>query len=370
MPAKRPCKIFVSATGQNDGKTTVSLGLIYAFRERSKEVGFIKPIGQRYLIEQNEKIDEDSVLIEKVCDMDSSLKDMSPIAVERGFTQEYILKSKKQKLTQKIKTAFKRVAKGKDIVVIEGTGHAGVGSVFDLCNATVAKILDSKVIIVSSGGIGRPIDEIMLNAALFKKKGVKIAGVIINKVKPKKYDKINRLVRMGLKRKGLKVLGVIPYKELLPEPTVGQILDELDFKLLNSGGCLEASVDRVLVGAMGPADALKYFSHRSLVITPGDREDIILALVNFHNSHSKEGIEIAGIVLSGGLKPSQSVIGKVKQARIPLLLAEADTYSVAAKIHDLTVKIRPQDSEKTRVIKGLIEEYVDIDLLMRQLQCA
>ncbi len=367
MPqGKKVHKIFISATGQNDGKTTVSLGLICAFAERFKEVGFIKPIGQRYLIEEHAKVDEDSLLIEKVCNIECNIKDMSPIAVERGFTKEYILDGKRNRLAKKIETAFKRVAKGKDLVVIEGTGHAGVGSVFDLSNATVAKMLDSRVVIVSSGGIGRPIDEIMLNAALFEKKKVKIAGVIVNKVKPHKYRKVNRLVRMGLKRKGLKVLGVIPYKKLLSAPTVGQVLKELNLKLLGGAEFLQRTVAKILIGAMDSHDALKYFSGGSLIVTPGDRDDIISAVVGFQKARAKKGVHIAGIVLSGGLKPQRKIINLVKRAEIPLLLAEDDTYSVASELHDLTVKTRPEDFEKAWIIRDLIKKYVDIERLTKQ----
>lgn len=367
MPKKKVRKIFISATGQNDGKTVVSLGLIFAFKERFKRVGFIKPVGQRYLIVKGEKIDEDSVLIEKACGIECEIQDMSPVAIEKGFTRRYILKGGKKELVQRIKASFKAVAKDKDLVVIEGTGHAGVGSVFDLSNATVAKMLGSKVVIVSSGGIGRPIDEIMLNAALFKKEGVEIAGVIINKVRPEKYEKVNRIVRAGLKKKGLRVFGVIPYKKLLSAPTVGQVLDELNFKLLSCTGSLDVTVGKILVGAMSPHEALKYFSDRSLIITPGDREDLILAVVGFQMDRAGDGIHISGIVLTGGLKPHKTVIDLVKRAKIPLLSAAGDTYSVASKIHDLTVKIRPEDSGKTRMIRDLIEKYVDIEMLSRQL---
>ena len=367
MANRRLRKIFISATGQNDGKTVVSLGLIYAFKERFKKVGFIKPIGQRYLIEKDEKVDEDSVLIEKACGIECAIKDMSPIAVERGFTKRYILKSRKKELARRIKTSFKRVSKDKDFVVIEGTGHAGVGSVFDLSNATVAKMLGSKVVIVTSGGIGRPIDEIMLNKALFEKEGVELAGVIVNKVISEKYKKVDQIVRMGLKKKGLDVFGVIPYKPILSEPTVRQIAEELNFELLCGEGCLEIWVDKILVGAMAPHDALRYFSDRSLIITPGDREDMILAVVGFQMDRAKDGLRIAGIILSGGIRPHRTVIGLVKRAGIPLLLAEGDTYSVASRVHDLTVKVRAEDSDKTQIIKDLVEEYVDIDALSSKL---
>ncbi len=361
-----PDRIFISATGQNDGKTVVSLGLIYAFKERFERVGFIKPVGQRYIIEQGEQIDEDSVLIDKLCATGAKIKDTSPITIDRGFTQKYILRGNKKRLVEQIKKSFKCVARGKDLVVIEGTGHAGVGSVFDLSNAAVAKMLDSRAVIISSGGIGRPIDQIVLNAALFEKMGVKIAGVIINKVRPEKYKKVSRIVRLGLKRKGFKVLGVIPYKDVLSEPTVAQIIEELKFKLLNEGNSLTTNIGKILVGAMSPHDALKYFSSKSLIITPGDREDIISAIVGYQADKAKEGVRIAGIILSGGIKPHNSLIDLVRRAKIPLMLAQEDTYRIASQIHDLKVKIRPEDAIKTRVIKNLIEEYVDIKALARQ----
>ncbi|MBN3038176.1 MAG: AAA family ATPase [Candidatus Omnitrophica bacterium] len=367
MPRRRVGRIFISATGQNDGKTVVSLGLIYAFKDRFERVGFIKPVGQRYVVEQDEKVDEDSVVIEKICGIECAIKDMSPIAIEKGFTSKYVQKGGRNKLAQRIKKSFKTVARNKDLVIIEGTGHAGVGSVFDLCNATVAKMLESKVVIVSSGGIGRPIDEITLNAALFEKKGVEIAGVIINKVKPEKFDKVNKLVRLGLKRKGLRVLGVIPYRELLSEPTIGQIADELDFKLLNCDGCLDMRVAKILVGAMGPHEALRYFSDKSLIITPGDREDMILTVAGYQMEKAKEGMQIAGIVLSGGIKPHKTIVDLLKGANIPLLLATGDTYSVASRVHDLAVKLKPEDSEKAGIIRDLIERYVDIELLAKHL---
>jgi len=222
-------KVFIAATKQNDGKTSVALGLILNLQKVFKQIGFIKPVGQRYLEEEGFKIDEDSLLIEesvKLCGIKCKLKDMSPVAVEKGFTENYILKPSHQVITRQIRESFKRISRGKDLVIIEGTGHAGVGSVFDHSNAQVARVLGSKVILISSGGIGRPIDEIVLNKALFDKEGVKLLGVIINKVIPEKFDKINNLVRKGLRRKGVDVLGVIPYNPTLSYPTIKQISEE------------------------------------------------------------------------------------------------------------------------------------------------
>ena len=248
MPKEKTRKIFISATGQNDGKTVVSLGLIFAFKERFGKIGFIKPVGQRYLIVQGEKIDEDSVLIEKACGIECAIKDMSPVAIERGFTRRYILEGNKKELAQRIKASFKAVAKDKDFVVIEGTGHAGVGSCFDLSNAVVAKLLGSKVIILTPGGVGRPIDEAMLNKALFDAEGVELAGVVVNKVLPQKFKKVKKFVKMGFEKKNLPVLSVLPYQKRLDLPTMREIFEELKIKLLCGEKNLENTVDRILIG--------------------------------------------------------------------------------------------------------------------------
>ena len=184
LGGRRTKRIFVAATRQNVGKTTVSLGLISALSKRYQNIGFIKPVGQRYMIEDGYKIDEDSVLIERIFNFKYSLHDMSPIAIEKGYTERFLKGRATEDISMSIKDSFNRIAENKDLVIIEGTGHAGVGSVFDMSNAAVAKMLGSKVILVSPGGIGGAIDEVMLNKSVFDKQGVKIAGVIVNKVLP------------------------------------------------------------------------------------------------------------------------------------------------------------------------------------------
>jgi BioD-like phosphotransacetylase family protein len=357
-------KIFVAATKQNDGKTTVSLGLICNFQQRFKKVAFIKPIGQRYLEEEGLKIDEDSLFIEEACGMRMSLRDMSPIAVEKGFTENYILRPNKNSITRQINESFHRVCKGQDLVVIEGTGHAGVGSVFDHSNATVAKMFGSKVIIVSSGGIGRPIDEILLNKALFDKEGVRLLGVIINKVLPEKFEKINTLVRKGLETKGVSVLGVIPYNPMLSYPSVKQILEETNFQLLCGEDFLESYISRVIVGAMKPANALKYMVDDSLLIVPGDSEAMITTALQNYRETDKTKLKISGIILSGGIIPDEPIMDLLSKATIPVLLAPTDTYSVSSCIHDLTVKIRPENTAKINTAIKLIKDYVDLDKIL------
>ncbi len=360
-------KIFIAATKQNDGKTTVSLGLICNFKQMVKNVGFIKPIGQRYLEENGVKIDEDSILIEEFCRIGkgNSLKDMSPIAVEKGFTEKYISRPNKRHITEQIEAAFRRVCKGKELVVIEGTGHAGVGSVFDHSNAAVAKLLGAKVVIVSSGGVGRPIDEIILNKALFDKIGVKVLGVIINKVLPDKFDKINELVRKGLQRTGIDVLGVIPFNPMLSYPTVKQIIEETNFQLLCGKDFLESYISKVIVGAMRPANALRYLVDDSMLIVPGDSDGIIKAALSCYRDSEKGRLKISGMIISGGLEPDKEIMNLLLAAQIPILLAAPDTYTVSSVIHDITVKIRPENTTKIAAAVKLVKEYVDIGKILK-----
>ncbi|MEW5758234.1 MAG: AAA family ATPase [Candidatus Omnitrophota bacterium] len=346
-------KIFLAATSQNEGKTTVSLGLIANLKSSFKNIGFIKPIGQRYLEEEGQKIDEDSILIEEVFGFKEAIKDMSPIAVERGFTEKYINDPDKEELTCRIKDSFLRISKDKDFVVVEGTGHAGVGSVFDHSNAVVARLLDAGVILVSSGGIGKPIDEILLNKALFDKEGVKLIGVVINKVIPEKFNKIDKLIRRGLERFGINVLGAIPYNPVLSAPSIYQILDETRYKLI-WGEKLDNLIEEIVVGAMAPRDALKFFKDKnSLLITPGDRRDLILTALKLAKS-KKTKFSLSGIILTGGILPDKNTIKKIKRLNIPVILTDSDTYKTSSTIHDLTVKVRPKDKEKIDLIIKMV----------------
>src|SRR5271169_5469808 len=241
MNANTP-RVFIAATRQNDGKTTTSLGLIGALKKYFPRIGYIKPVGQRFVEIEEQKIDEDTVLMDAVYQMDCPLVDMSPIAVEPDFTRKYLQSSNNEALVKKIQKAFDRVAWEKDFVLCEGSGHAGVGSVFDLSNAQVAKTLGCKVIIVTQGGIGKPIDEVSLNQALFEKEGVEIIGVILNKVTPDKLDFITEFARRGFKRKGWELLGVLPYEQILSNPSVDLIREELQAELLNEPPELHALV--------------------------------------------------------------------------------------------------------------------------------
>lgn len=352
--------IFIAATRQNDGKTVVSIGLVLSLCRRLGDLGFIKPVGQKYLLVNNVKVDKDAVLMRRFCGFDTiDLKDLNPVAVEESFTRRYLEAPDPGELAARIRASYDKIARDRDFVVIEGTGHAGVGSVFDMNNAQVARLLDAPAVIISIGGIGRPLDEIALNLALFRKKGVEVKGVIINKVLPAKKNVVEKYLSIGLKRMGVRLLGVIPHDPRLMKPNIYQICDCVKGKVLSGEGKFHQKVGNVVIGAMTPRHALDYFKPDSLLVTPGDREDLILAAITSHAIK-----EVIGVVLTGSLYPHKSILDLLRKFDIPAIIAAADTYETTSSIRELVVKITEKDEDKIELARQMVEENVDIDALI------
>ncbi|MFQ5951888.1 MAG: phosphotransacetylase family protein [Candidatus Omnitrophota bacterium] len=353
--------IYIAATRQNDGKTIVSLGLLSALRKKVKSVGYMKPVGQQYKIVNGRKIDKDAILMQKIFGFKDNLSYMSPIAIPHGFTENYILRGKRSTLVNKVKRSYKNLSKNNRFVLIEGTGHAGVGSVFDMSNADVASFLGTKVVIVSCGGIGRPIDEIMLNRAKFHNRGVEVIGVIVNKVRKNKYSKVNRLVRAGLAKKNIEVLGVVPFEEVLSNPTISELLEDLEGDLICGEKALSNVVERFVIGDVVAHEALDHLSGGTLLITPGNREDFIFSALSGWVLGITEKYHISGIVATYGKKPPKRVIDVINRANIPLVVVKGDSFSTAKEISNMIFKLRADDKEKIKKTEALIEKYVNVD---------
>lgn len=363
---KRTLKnIFISSIHQNAGKTTVSLGLYKAFIGKGLKTAFMKPVGQEVVKVGESNIDKDSYLFGEVFHTWKKFKEMSPVTIGRGYTEKYIMDPHKDQLQSKIEKAFQSLSKRKDAIIVEGTGHAGVGSVIDFSNADVAHLLGSKVIIISEGGIGKSIDEISLNKALFDLKGARILGVIINKVIPEKYDRIKNILQKGLANKGIKLLGVIPDDPLLKAPTIEQVKMHLNAQLLCGHQAVARRVMNTIVAAMEPHHMIQYLKNGTFVLTSGDRVDNILAAVSSHLiSKDGKGFRIAGMILTGGLVPTARIMELLKKSQMPVLITEDDTYSVAAKVEHLICKIQKTDKDKIQEATRLVKKYVDIKTIL------
>jgi BioD-like phosphotransacetylase family protein len=383
--------LYLAATGQNRGKTTAALGLLNGFVGEGLRTGFMKPVGQRTIIDEGQPADEDAVLMKAVFGLPEPYPVMSPVHIPRGFTKAYIGGEVVEDLGARIRNAHATFA-DHDILLIEGTGHAGVGAVIGLSNAVVAAMLGTPAVIISEGGVGRPIDEIVLNAALFAKQGVPIAGAIVNKVDLDAQPGIGTVLERGLARHGIPLLGMLPVRPILSNPTLGMILEGVRGETIHPGPDLDRVIDGVAIGAMEAGHMLERIGPGTLVIVPGDREDVILTLTTAHFAHrlrqanARDAARIAsiaaaasnertasidghegaavGLVLTGGYRPRPSVLTAIREADIFATLVREDTYVVASEVHDLLVKTHPADREKIELIKALVADHLDIGRLL------
>ncbi len=357
-------KLYVAATEQHAGKTSVSVGLYRAAVERGMRTCFIKPVGQRYVIEEDEEVDEDAVLFKRAFEAGGAIKMLSPVTIPRGFTTDYIFDRDPERIRRPIREAIATLEADHDLAIVEGTGHAGVGSVVDASNAQVARMLNARCIIISGGGIGRCIDELTLNRALFCEQDVEIIGAVINKVYAEKYDKVSSAVRQGLQNQGLRCLGVIPYREELTYPTMADIQEEFGLEVLCGGTYLRNSVRDIIVAAMMPQNMLNYLTDGSLVVVPGDRVDNIIASVNAHLMRERGSApEVAGLILTGGLMPHLSVVNILCEVDVPVLLTDLDTATAAFRVRSLVPKLTARERDKVALAEQVVRQYVDTEFI-------
>ena len=364
MTARR---VFLAATGQNRGKTTTSLGLAAAIARRGHRLGFLKPVGQRYVMVGDSRADEDAVLMKEVFDLPDPLSLMSPVTVPRHFTTDYLQGRIHDDLGAQVIAADDAMAVDKDVILVEGTGHAGVGAVFGLSNARVAAMLDAPVIIVSEGGVGRPIDEIVLNQALFERHGVRILGAVVNKVDLQASPHLAEVLREGLGRQGIELLGCIPYSEFLANPSLELLESHLPGERLAGEPLPGRTIGRVAIGAMQAMHAVPFLRDRTLLITPGDRDDLLDAALRADADADPAHPHVSGVILTGGFRPTDPILERLRAANLWTYLVESDTYRAAESVHDILVKTHPADTEKIATILDLVGKALDVDDLLARL---
>jgi len=265
-------------------------------------------------------------------------------------------------------------------------------------------MLSARAVIVSEGGVGRPIDEIVLNRALFSRHGVEVVGAIVNKVDVEAQPSLPAVLEAGLARHGIPLLGVLPYRPLLSNPTLSMLCEQLDGEVLHPGPDLDRPIERIDIGAMQAGHLLDRLGPGSLLIVPGDREDLIQALVTVTlmgragRSRTTSAVPgdgdvtgtaarsatadrsggpsgersaaagrhpgVAGLVLTGEHAPPPRVIAAIRSADLFAMRVAEDTYRVASEVHDLLVKTHPEDHDKIALIQSLVAEHLDVDRIL------
>ncbi|MBC7963840.1 MAG: dethiobiotin synthase, partial [Steroidobacteraceae bacterium] len=162
-------KLFIAATGQHCGKTTISLSLMHLALQRYDRVGYIKPLGPKCQEFNGVTADKDAVLMARVFGQEERIALMSPLVLGKGATRRFLDgELYREWAAERIFSACRELESQSDLLLIEGAGHGGVGSVIGLNNADMAKMLDAPVVMVAGGGIGNVVDSVRLNLALYE----------------------------------------------------------------------------------------------------------------------------------------------------------------------------------------------------------
>lgn len=364
MTTSNPASIFIAATGQNVGKTTLCLGILAALRKRYGNVGFIKPVGQLHVkVDEDTSVDKDVILFKKYFKLPESWEDMSPVIVPPGVTREYLDGAfTTESLLQKIKTSYKKIEQTNQFTLVEGTGHVGVGSIIDLNNAKVAAELGVEMVIIASGGLGSAFDELSLNLCVCKHYGVKVRGVILNRVKDDKRDMILEYFPKAMKQWGIPLIGCLPYSDFLSNPTIRDFENLFDDATLLSGEqhrYRHFSSFRLVAGSLDSYTG--ELDPNELVITPASREDIIEATIARFRSQEFTG----GMILTSRPTPSVAILEKIRKVDLPIIYAPLCSYDAMKRITSFTAKIRMEDTLKVEKAIHLVEEHLDFDLLCK-----
>lgn len=348
--------ILVTSTEEATGKTAVSLAFAQLADKAGYSVGYMKPKGTRLQSATGKIRDEDPMLARQLLGLDSEMHELEPIVYTPTFVQEIIQGRENQAdLRNRVLENYENMAEGRDLMVIEGTDSLKTGGVIDLTDVEIAEMLGSDVVLLSRYDEPGDIDDILAAAETL---GDSLAGVLFNAVPDAVLDQLTTDVVPFLENKDINVLGVIPRIQELAGVSVGELSERLGAEVLTSGGSEDIFVERFTVGAMSGESALTQFRRmqNALMITSGDRPEIITAAL--------EASGIKCIILGGGFRPSQAIIGRAEKEGVPILLLQSDTRMVIDRTEDLLQTGPTRSPETVERMGELLEDHASVDSLL------
>lgn len=364
--------IYVAATGQHVGKTTSTLGLVANLKKQGYNVGYCKPVGQKYLEVEGKKADKDAVLFADMIGIELQPEYHSPVVLSRGVTTQFIEDPSQFSFREQILRAEKYMQEHHDLVVYEGTGHPGVGSVVDLSNAQVAEMLGAKVVMVVEGGVGRTLDKLAYSIALFEERKIPILGVIVNKVMPGKEDKIRHYVELKLTQMGLPLLGVLPYDKALSYPILLSVKHAVGGTVILNKGQLDNRVEEIVAGSLLESEDFLNHQNRLLVVSSLRLKEAIAKTRKLSEANDVIGSPFSGVIVTNDGRRTKEInfdedtLAYLKEHQIPVLTTSLDTLGAVTKISRIEVKISRRTPWKVLRAVELISQCVDFKALVPQ----
>lgn len=360
---------YVAATNQHVGKTTSTLGLAAIYRSLGLNVGYCKPVGQEFLDLNDLRVDKDTLLFADLLGFNLHPAYHSPVILGPGATTAYLDHPEQFQYRREVMTAAQYLQQVHELVIYEGTGHPGVGSVVNLSNADVASMLDLGVVMIVEGGIGSTIDRLNTCSALFREKNVPIVGVIINKVIPEKMDKVKYYVSKKLREMNLKPLGFVPYDESMAFPTIKGIIDQIRGTVTFNEDNVYNKVEDIISGSVLERNQLQTSQKNLLLVVAADRVDNAINKVKIW-SYEKHGefSPLSGIVATGEGFINSETESYILKNRIPFIRTHLDTLGTVRQISKMEVKINLKTPWKIQRAIELIKENIDLDYLQQSVK--
>ena len=357
--------IYISSSEPYSGKTLVALGCFEVALRHTKKVALFKPV-----VRDNETGHNDTniELILNYHNLNQSYD--STHAIERTEALELLAHDKFDTFIERVINKYKELEENYDFVICEGTDYIGEGSEFELdLNALIAKNLGIPVLILGQG-LGRDIDDILnpIQWAIqsYQDHNCKILGTIINKVQPERRLELLEKLRQELPESS-GVLSAIPTNKVLSSPSVREIADQLNAKVLFGEAFLDNLVYDFQTVAMRLGNYFKYMTEKSLAITPGDRTDILVGAIQA--SMSSKRPNISGIILTGGMLPDIETMEVIEglPLNIPILSVDEYTFETSVKAGQVKSSIDNKDDHKIALSLELFEKHVESTKFFKKL---
>jgi phosphate acetyltransferase len=350
--------IYITTIESDSGKSLVSLGLLRMMLTKSSKVGYFRPIIN---IDKNSKYDNHTETINKFFKLGVKYEDS--FAYQQNEVVELLSEGKADDVIHHIIKKYKKLENKYDYVLVEGTDFSGEGGFTELdVNLMIAKNLGTPVLIVGSGNNKTKkdfINTMQLSYHSFVEKEVDVIGLIANKVEAEEVDFIEAELKKVIP-KNIQI-DVIPKINFLANPSVKEVVETLDGKILFGKQFLENTIGSYSTGAMQLRNYLTRIKENALVITPGDRADIILGALQANASINYP--KIAGIILTGSLMPERSILNLIEgvQSTVPIISVSGGTFSISNKIGAIKSKIYPSHNKKILLSLATFDTYVNVE---------
>ncbi|GEC70646.1 phosphate acetyltransferase [Flavobacterium flevense] len=356
--------IYIATSESNSGKSMITLGLMSMLIGKTAKVGYFRPI-----IEDFEDGKSDNHIETVITHFGLDISFEAAFAITKSQLIKKKNKGKIGDVLDLIIEKFKHLEERFDFVLVEGTSFSGEGTAIELdMNVLIAKNLGIPVIIVGSG-VGKTLEEFLDGEYLvydsFKNKEVEVLAFIANKIQPENLQLATDGLKSILPKEVL--VSAIPVVSTLDNPTVKEIVEELDAKILFGAEYLNNEVGSFSVGAMQLRNYLLHLKENALVITPGDRADIILGALQANESANYP--TVSGIVLTGNILPEESILLLIEglNSVVPIISVDGGTYRITNKIGSIQSKIYAGNKHKIETSISTFEKYVDLDDLSNKL---